>query len=94
LGPHLLGHGLLNRAVREIRAYLVQVVVLGEPVLATFWAWAFLGERPSATLPVGGGLVVAGVIWALRGKRGVARFVPRGKSGPITPPGSAKQEES
>jgi drug/metabolite transporter (DMT)-like permease len=69
VGPHLLGHGLLNRAVREVRAYLVQIVVLGEPVLATFWAWAFLGERPSATLPIGGGLVVAGVIWALRGER-------------------------
>jgi len=65
-GPHLLGHNLLNWAVRRIPAYLVQATVLGEPVLATLYAAWLFGERPGPGWYAGTLCVAVGVGWAAR----------------------------
>ena len=71
-GPHLVGHGLLNAAVRRLPAWLVNMAVLGEPLLASVYAALLFGERPGPALWAGGGLVLAGIALAfLSLERGV-----------------------
>ncbi len=64
LVPHLLGHGTLNWAVRRMRAYLVNLIVLGEPVLATLYAFLVFGETPPVLVYPGALLIGAGVVLA------------------------------
>ncbi len=64
LGPTILGHSALNYALRYLRAYEVNVAVLGEPLGAALWATLLLGERPGAATVLGGGLVLAGILLA------------------------------
>jgi drug/metabolite transporter (DMT)-like permease len=68
LGPMLLGHTGMNWALRHVRAYQVNVVLLGEPIFATLLA-AFLPgirERPTFVTLVGGVVVLVGVLLAER----------------------------
>jgi len=69
IGPSLLGHGLLNWSVRRLRALTVQTAVLGEPVLATAYAFALLGERPTPAFYPGALLIAAGVLLAASEER-------------------------
>jgi drug/metabolite transporter (DMT)-like permease len=64
--PHVLGHGALNWAVRRLRAYIANLAVLGEPVLASLYALWIFGETPPASVGAGALLVAAGVTLALR----------------------------
>jgi drug/metabolite transporter (DMT)-like permease len=64
-GPGVAGHGLLNWCVRRVRAYVVNAALLGEPILATLYAWLVFSERPGLHLLAGGGLVVAGLAFVL-----------------------------
>jgi drug/metabolite transporter (DMT)-like permease len=65
-GPHLLGHNLLNWAVRRLPTHLVQASVLGEPVLASLYALWIFGERPAPGWIAGALCVGAGVAWVAR----------------------------
>jgi drug/metabolite transporter (DMT)-like permease len=64
LVPHLMGHGTLNWAVRRLRAYLVNLTVLGEPVLATLYAFLVFAETPPILVYPGALLIGAGVVLA------------------------------
>lgn len=66
VGPMLLGHTLLNWALRHVRAYEVNVVLLGEPVGATLLAAMLPGiaERPGMLVIAGGALVLTGIALA------------------------------
>ena len=68
LGPMLLGHTAMNWALRHLRAYQVNVVLLGEPVGATLLAALLPGirERPTMLTLVGGAIVLAGIVLAER----------------------------
>jgi len=68
LGPMLLGHTALNWALKHLRAYQVNVVLLGEPIGATLLAAMLPGirERPSALMVFGGVLVLSGIVLAER----------------------------
>ena len=75
IGPMLLGHTALNWTLEFLPAYVVNLVLLGEPVGATIIA-AFLPgirEVPSPATFAGGILVLAGVLMAARATRAVAR---------------------
>jgi drug/metabolite transporter (DMT)-like permease len=65
-GPHLLGHNLLNWAVRRLPTHLVQASVLGEPLLASLYALWIFGERPAPGWVAGALCVGAGVGWVAR----------------------------
>lgn len=69
LGPSVIGHSLLNYAVRHVRAYVVNTTGLGEPILATVYAFLIFGERPGWHLVAGGLLVVAGLVRVLLDER-------------------------
>jgi drug/metabolite transporter (DMT)-like permease len=67
-GPMLLGHTGINYALRFAPAYLVNLPLLGEPVLATVAA-AFipaLAETPPASTIIGGLIVLGGILIASR----------------------------
>ncbi len=58
VGPTLTGHTLLNWALAHLEAYRVNLAVLMEPVLASCWAWIFLGEAPPLHVVPGAVLVL------------------------------------
>jgi drug/metabolite transporter (DMT)-like permease len=71
LGPQLLGHTGMNWALRHVRAYQVNIVLLGEPIGATLLAALLPGirELPTAYTLAGGALVLIGILLAERQRR-------------------------
>lgn len=67
--PTLGGHGLVNRALRELPAPTVGLFMLGEPLGATLLALLFLGETPSAATLTGGALVLGALVLVARSER-------------------------
>lgn len=68
LVPQLLGHSLLNWALKHTSAGLVSIAILGEPVFSTLLAVPLLGEVPGPARVVGGVVVLVGVALAVRGE--------------------------
>ncbi len=66
LVPQLIGHSLLNIAVRLIPVTFVSVAILGEPVGATLLGYFILGEMPTAREITGGFLILAGIFMVIR----------------------------
>lgn len=71
-GPMLLGHTGFNWALRYVRAYIVNLTVLGEPIGATLLAWWLLGpgEAPGFGTAVGGALILVGLAISIYSRRG------------------------
>jgi len=82
----LVGHSLLNAAVRTTPTHLVALAVLGEPIGSSLIAWAAFGEEPPAHAALGGAIVLAGI---------AVGFVSRGAGAaaatPATPPDAARR---
>ena len=70
VGPMLMGHTSFNWALEHVRAYVVSVVLLLEPIGATLLAVLVLGgdEVPGWTTVVGGAAVLLGVWVSLRAR--------------------------
>lgn len=74
IGPNLMGHGLLNWSVRHLRALVVNLAVLGEPVLATIYAAILFAEIPGWAFYAGSVPILTGILLAVReGQRGYNR---------------------
>lgn len=58
VGPTLVGHSLLNWALKYFEAFKVNMAVLLEPVFASLLAWVVLGELPPRHVLPGGALVL------------------------------------
>jgi len=58
----LLGHSLYNYALKEIKAALVSIVTLGEPLISSILAILILQQYPSTLTVLGGSIVIFGVI--------------------------------
>ena len=69
IGPMLLGHTGMNWALKYLPAYVVNLVVLGEPVGATLLGAILPGIRqvPSSATFAGGAVILLGVIVAATG---------------------------
>ena len=67
-GPMMLGHTGMNWALRHVPAYVVSIVMLGEPVGATLIAALLpaIAEVPSAATVAGGAVILAGILLASR----------------------------
>jgi drug/metabolite transporter (DMT)-like permease len=67
-GPMLIGHTGQNWALRYLPAYVVNLSLLGEPVLASLIAWLVpaIAETPSATALGGGALILIGILVGMR----------------------------
>ena len=68
IGPMLLGHTGMNWALKYLPAYVVNLVVLGEPVGATILGAVIPGiaQIPSSMTLFGGAIILAGVIVTAR----------------------------
>jgi drug/metabolite transporter (DMT)-like permease len=65
VGPQFLGHTTFNYLLGHVRAQVVAVAVMAEPVGATILAFAVLGEIPEVATLAGGVLILAGVYLAV-----------------------------
>jgi drug/metabolite transporter (DMT)-like permease len=72
-----VAYWLFARALRQLPALEVALLILLEPVLNPLWTWLLLGERPSALAALGGAVMVV----ALAGKAVLDR-VPRSAEPP------------
>ncbi len=68
IGPTLIGHSVLNLAVRYVPTTLVSVSIIGEPILTTILAWLLLGETITRLTFFGGTLILAGVAYTMTRK--------------------------
>ena len=64
--PQLVGHSLLNWALARVRATVISVSVMAEPVVSTVLAFFILEEVPPVTSVAGGVVILAGMYLALR----------------------------
>ncbi len=78
LGPQILGHTILNWALRYVQASVVSGSVLAEPVVSALLAWLILSEKPGLAILLGGAVVLLGLFLLLRGYR-----TPREKATPV-----------
>lgn len=63
--PTVIGHNLYNYLLKYIKAHLVAVTILGEPIGATILAILFFMEYPLLSTYMGGGLILTGIFLAL-----------------------------
>jgi len=70
--PQVAGHSLLNWALARVRATVISVSVMAEPVVSTILALFILEEVPPVTSLAGGVVILAGIYLALR-RRGAER---------------------
>jgi drug/metabolite transporter (DMT)-like permease len=59
--PGLVGHTVINWALKYVESSVVSVSLLGEPVGSTLLALALLGEIPDAVTVLGGAVVLGGI---------------------------------
>ncbi len=59
--PTLIGHTMLNRAMKFFPGYVVNLSVLVEPILTGIWAWLVFGELLTRNVVLGGLLIVGAV---------------------------------
>jgi len=57
-----LAYWLLTRGMAGVPAFEASLLLLAEPVLSPFWAYALLGEVPSAGTVAGGVLIVVATV--------------------------------
>jgi drug/metabolite transporter (DMT)-like permease len=57
----LIGHSLLNAAVRVTPTHVVALVTLGEPIGSSLITWAAFGEEPPLHAAIGGAIVLGGI---------------------------------
>lgn len=57
----VIGHTGINWAVRAIPPTVLAIVILGEPVLASLFGWAYFSEGIGWPTALGGALILAGI---------------------------------
>ncbi len=67
--PTILGHSLYNYLLKYIRAHLVAVTILGEPIGAAVLAAIIFAELPSTATYIGGAMILSGILLALIRRR-------------------------
>ena len=68
LGPGVVGHTVINWALRYVRSTVVSVSLLGEPVASTVLALALLDEVPSVVTVLGAAVVLCGIAITTRAR--------------------------
>lgn len=75
-----LGGLFVLMGARHVPAAQVSILALIEVVLSPIWVWLFANEVPSATTLIGGGVVLAGVIYQALGTRDIDAIAPSGNT--------------
>jgi drug/metabolite transporter (DMT)-like permease len=68
VGPGLLGHAVVNWALKYVESSVVSVSLLGEPVGSAVLALVVLGEIPGGFTVAGGVVVLAGIAVTATGR--------------------------
>lgn len=76
VAAQLLGHSLLNRALRTAGAQTVSLAILLEVPGAALIAWVWLGQVPPAGVVPGAALVLAGLVVVVRGRSRARAVLP------------------
>jgi drug/metabolite transporter (DMT)-like permease len=63
--PTILGHTVLNWAIKHVAASAISTALLGEPVVASLLALFFFAQMPSVYTIAGGSLVLIGIYLVL-----------------------------
>ena len=63
--PTIFGHTLYNYSLKEIKAAIVSVVTLGEPIISSILAILILFEYPSLITILGGFIILFGVSYTI-----------------------------
>ena len=64
--PMILGHTVLNWALKHVTAPVIATTILGEPIGSTVLAYLLLDEVPHRDVLLGGALVLAGILLVAR----------------------------
>jgi len=64
-GPTAIGHSLINWATRFIPVYRINLMMLGELVFASIWAFTLFSEFPGVSFFVGAPFVLTGITLAI-----------------------------
>ncbi|MCK5126350.1 MAG: DMT family transporter [candidate division Zixibacteria bacterium] len=67
--PTVIGHSLYNYLLKYLKAHIVGLTILGEPIGAIVLAALIFGEYPAVTAVVGGALILIGIALALFAKK-------------------------
>lgn len=59
--PTICGHSIFNWALKYVKAAVVSVSILGEPIGATIWAYFIFREIPSTMQLIGGFIIIIGL---------------------------------
>ena len=62
--PQLIGHSMINWALRTFTAAFVSITLLGEPIASSTLAFVLLDERPRLLMVIGSALILSGIIAA------------------------------
>ena len=73
--PGMFGHTLYNWALRYLRATLVSVTHLAEPIGASILVLVLFGQQPPAGTVLGGAVTLAGILLVARSE-GALRAPP------------------
>ena len=69
VGPGLLGHTLINWALKYVESSVVSVSLLGEPVGSAMLALLIFTEVPGVATIIGGSIVLVGIFVTARARR-------------------------
>ncbi|UCE38166.1 MAG: DMT family transporter [Thermoplasmata archaeon] len=69
LVPTILGHTLYNYALKHVKAQIVSVSLLGEPIGSSILALVLLSEVPPQFTIIGGALILPGIYLAYIGRK-------------------------
>ena len=67
--PTILGHTLYNYALKYVKAQIISVSLLGEPIGSTILAVILLAEAPPEFTILGGCLILPGIYMAYIGRK-------------------------
>jgi drug/metabolite transporter (DMT)-like permease len=67
--PTILGHTMYNYALKYVKAQIISVSLLGEPIGSTILAMVLLSEAPPSYTIIGGALVLPGIYLAFIGRK-------------------------
>lgn len=66
LVPTIMGHTVFNWALRYVKAAVVSVSILGEPVGATILAYFIFDQVPTMLQLMGGAVIITGLMIFIR----------------------------
>ena len=64
--PTILGHGSMYYAIRYVSPTVVAATPMGEPILASIFAWFLFQEAVGFVILIGGSITIIGLILLVR----------------------------